>query len=50
MSSTPVRDWVGLSDAIQDFNDSRWQHLVNFDELAGRNAHQAYLELEAAGM
>lgn len=45
-----VRDWVGLREAIQSFDQSRWKHLANFDELAGPNAHQGYLELEAAGM
>jgi glyoxylase-like metal-dependent hydrolase (beta-lactamase superfamily II) len=38
-----------LSDAIAGFDQSPWKDLADFNDLAGRNAHQAYLEAEAAG-
>lgn len=41
-----VQEWTDLSDAIDGFDQSKWRDLANFDELARRNAHQAYLQLE----
>lgn len=37
-----------LQEAIGGLDQSGWQQLADFDSLAGRNAHQAYLESEAA--
>jgi hypothetical protein len=37
-----------LSDAVASFDPSPWKDLADFGELAGRNAHQTYLEAEAA--
>lgn len=39
---------TGLQDAIGSLDQSPWQGLADFDMLAGRNAHQTYLEREAA--
>jgi glyoxylase-like metal-dependent hydrolase (beta-lactamase superfamily II) len=43
-----VEAGTDLSDAITTLDQSPWKGLADFDELAGRNAHQAYLEAEAA--
>lgn len=37
-----------LQGAIGSLDQSAWQHLADFDALAGRNANQTYLEREAA--
>lgn len=37
-----------LQEAIRSSDQSDWQHLADFEALAGRNAHQTYLEREAA--
>ncbi len=37
-----------LQDAIKQFDQSSWQTLADFDALSGRNAHQTYIEREAA--
>lgn len=44
-----VKDGIGPSEASKRFDASGWRTLVNFDELAGRNASLAYLEAEAEG-
>ena len=43
-----VDEGTDLQDAIGTVNQSPWQDLADFDALAGRNAHQSYLEREAA--
>lgn len=43
-----VDEGVGLQEAIDSLDQSPWQNLADFDALAGRNAHQTYLEREAA--
>jgi glyoxylase-like metal-dependent hydrolase (beta-lactamase superfamily II) len=43
-----VDDGVELQDAINSLDQSRFAKLANYDQLAGRNASQTYLELEAA--
>ena len=42
-----VKKGLDPSEASRQFNAAAWKHLVNFDELAGRNASLAYLEAEA---
>lgn len=42
-----VENDTGLADAMASFDAQPWRELVNFDELAGRNASLAYLESEA---
>ena len=37
-----------LQDAINSLDQASWKDLEDFDALAGRNAHQTYLEREAA--
>lgn len=37
-----------MQDAIDGMNQGEWRQLADFDALAGRNAHQVYLEREAA--
>jgi len=44
-----VKDGVDASTASASFDNSKWKHLANFSELAGRNASLTYLECEAAG-
>ena len=39
---------VDLQDAIDSLDQSSWADLADYDALAGRNAHQAYLQREAA--
>ena len=39
---------MDLQQAISGLGQSGWQNLADFDALSGRNAHQAYLEREAA--
>ena len=39
---------MDLQDAIGSLDQSPWQALADFDALSGRNAHQTYLEREAA--
>ncbi len=43
-----VDQGTGLQDAIDSLDQSPWGELADFDALAGRNAHQIYLEREAA--
>ena len=43
-----VEEGVDLQDAIDSLEQTEWQHLADFDALAGRNAHQTYVEREAA--
>ncbi|MFZ0468009.1 MAG: MBL fold metallo-hydrolase [Thiogranum sp.] len=43
-----VDQGLGLQDAIDSLDQSAWSKLADFDALAGRNAHQVYLEREAA--
>ncbi|MCF7991957.1 MAG: MBL fold metallo-hydrolase [Thiohalocapsa sp.] len=43
-----VDEGTGLQEAIGAFDQSPWQDLADFDLLSGRNAHQTYLEREAA--
>lgn len=43
-----VEQGTDLQEAIGSLDQSKWQHLADFDALAGRNAHQTYLEREAA--
>ena len=43
-----VEAGTGLQDAISGLDQSPWSELADFDALAGRNAHQADLEREAA--
>jgi hypothetical protein len=39
---------AGTSSAIDSLDQSAWSELADFDALAGRNAHQVYLQREAA--
>lgn len=43
-----VDEDVDLQDAIGSLDQSPWSDLADFEALAGRNAHQAYLQSEAA--
>ena len=43
-----VEQGVDLQDAIGSLDQTEWQHLADFEALAGRNAHQTYVEREAA--
>jgi glyoxylase-like metal-dependent hydrolase (beta-lactamase superfamily II) len=43
-----VDEGIDLQDAIGLLDQSPWRNLADFDALAGRNAHQAYLQSEAA--
>lgn len=43
-----VEQGIELQDAINALDQTPWQGLADFDALAGRNAHQTYLEREAA--
>lgn len=43
-----VDQGMGLQDAIDSLDQSAWSELADFDALAGRNAHQVYLQREAA--
>lgn len=43
-----VDDDVDLQDAIGLLDQSPWRDLADFDVLSGRNAHQTYLQSEAA--
>lgn len=43
-----VDEDVDLQDAIGSLDQSPWSDLADFNALAGRNAHQAYLQSEAA--
>ena len=43
-----VDEGADLQEAIGSFDQSPWQGLADFDALSGRNAHQTYLEREAA--
>lgn len=44
-----VKAGADLSTATASFDSSPWRDLVNFEELAGRNAANAYVEAEADG-
>lgn len=39
---------LGLQESINSLDQAPWKGLADFDALAGRNAHQTYLEREAA--
>ncbi len=43
-----VDEGIDLQDAIGAVDQSPWSDLADFNALAGRNAHQAYLQSEAA--
>ncbi|MEA3274064.1 MAG: MBL fold metallo-hydrolase [Pseudomonadota bacterium] len=43
-----VDEGVDLQDAIGSLEQSPWEDLADFDALAGRNAHEVYLQSEAA--
>jgi glyoxylase-like metal-dependent hydrolase (beta-lactamase superfamily II) len=43
-----IEQGVDLQSAIDSLDQSAWRHLADFDALAGRNAHQTYLEREVA--
>jgi len=43
-----VEDGVEMQDAIDRYDQSKFEYLDNFDELAGRNANRAYQEAEVA--
>lgn len=43
-----VDEGTELQDAIEGLDQSPWKHLADFEALSGRNAHQTYLEREAA--
>ncbi|MBL3600592.1 MAG: MBL fold metallo-hydrolase [gamma proteobacterium endosymbiont of Lamellibrachia anaximandri] len=43
-----VDEDIDLQDAIGSFDQSGWKELADFKALSGRNAHQAYLQSEAA--
>jgi glyoxylase-like metal-dependent hydrolase (beta-lactamase superfamily II) len=43
-----VDEGLDLQDAIGAFDPSPWRELENFDLLSGPNAHQAYVQSEAA--
>lgn len=43
-----VDEDIDLQDAIGSFDQSAWKGLADFKALYGRNAHQAYLQSEAA--
>ena len=43
-----VNQGTDLQEAIDSLDQSSWHTLADFDALAGRNAHQTYLEREAA--
>jgi len=45
LSYSTLQSWL---DAIDKLDQSTFSRLVNFEELAGRNASWAYLEREAA--
>lgn len=44
-----VKDGSDPSTAVRAFDASRWKHLVNFEELATRNAALTFLESEREG-
>ena len=46
--SKSIDEGVSIQDAINSIDQSRYQKLVNFKELAGRNASWAYIEREKA--
>jgi len=43
-----VENGIDIQDAIDSLDQSAWSGLADFEALAGRNAHQAYLQSEAA--
>ena len=43
-----IEQGVELQQAIGSLDQSAWQDLADFDALAGRNAHQTFLEREVA--
>ena len=43
-----VAEGRDLQDAIAGLDQAPWRDLADFDALAGRNAHQTYIEREAA--
>ena len=43
-----VEEGIELQEAIRSLDQSRWRQLADIEALAGRNAHQTYLEREAA--
>ena len=46
--SRAVDEGIDLQDAIKSLDQSAWKYLDNYEQLAGRNAHQTYIEREAA--
>jgi glyoxylase-like metal-dependent hydrolase (beta-lactamase superfamily II) len=43
-----IEEGIELQVAIDSLDQSEWQNLADFEALAGRNAHQTYLEREMA--
>ena len=43
-----VDEGTDMQSAINAFDSTPWQSLADFEELAGRNAHEAYRQREAA--
>jgi glyoxylase-like metal-dependent hydrolase (beta-lactamase superfamily II) len=43
-----IDEGIELQNAIDSLDQSEWQNLADFEALAGRNAHQTYLECEIA--
>jgi glyoxylase-like metal-dependent hydrolase (beta-lactamase superfamily II) len=43
-----IEEGIELQNAIDSLDQSEWQNLADFEALAGRNAHQTYLERETA--
>ncbi len=43
-----VEEGIDMQDAIGSFDQSGWKGYADFEALAGRNAHRAYLQSEAA--
>lgn len=41
-----VDDMVGLQEAIDSLDQSKWSHLANYELLKGGNASRVYLEME----
>jgi len=43
-----IEEGIELQNAIDSLDQSEWKNLADFELLAGRNAHQTYLEREVA--
>lgn len=48
--SSAVNEMIELQDAITTLDQTRYKSLVNYEQLAGRNANLAYLYYERIGM